>query len=95
MSISISEVRHIASLARLRFSEAEETVLAAEMNTILSYVDKLKEVDVDDVSPMAHAIENTSAMRPDEWNSRISRSEALRNAPAADGQLIHVPKVIN
>ncbi|CAN5622019.1 Asp-tRNA(Asn)/Glu-tRNA(Gln) amidotransferase subunit GatC [soil metagenome] len=95
MSISLSEVRHIALLARLRFSDEEETVLASEMNNILAYVDKLKEVNVDDVPAMAHAFENATSMRPDELKSRISRSEALSNAPVADGQFVHVPKLIN
>ncbi len=95
MSISKDEVRYIASLARLRFTEAEEDRLAHEMNDMLDYVDQLRTLDTSEVPPMAHVLDLNNVTRPDELEERISHDEALRNAPDADGDYFRVPKVID
>lgn len=94
MSVSIEEVRYIASLARLRFTEEEEQRLAAQMNDILGYVDKLDELDTSGVPPMTHVLDLYNVFRDDVAESRISRDEALKNAPDADSVYIRAPKVI-
>ncbi|MFQ5569468.1 MAG: Asp-tRNA(Asn)/Glu-tRNA(Gln) amidotransferase subunit GatC [Rhodothermales bacterium] len=94
MAISRDEVRYIAALARLRFSEQEEQRLAEQMSEMLDYVDKLNELDTTDVPPMSHVLDLYNVFRKDEARQRISRDEALRNAPDADGDYFRVPKVI-
>lgn len=94
MSVTRDDVRHIASLARLRFSEAEEERLAGEMTRILDYVEQLRELDTEGVPPMAHVLDLHNVFRPDEVAPRIAREEALRNAPDADSDYFRVPKVI-
>lgn len=94
MSLSVEDVRYIASLARLSFSEAEEPKLAAQMSQILDYVSKLDELDTSDVEPMAHVLEANNVFRPDETQQRITHEEGLRNAPDTDGDYFRVPKVI-
>lgn len=94
MAISIEEVRYIAALARLRFSEAEERRLAAQMNEMLDYVDKLNELDTTGVPPMSHVLDLYNVFREDAPRQRISREDALRSAPDADGDYFRVPKVI-
>lgn len=94
MAISVDEVRYIASLARLEFTEEEERTLAVELSSILDYMAKLNELDTSDVPPMTHVLDLTNVLREDLVNERITREEALRGAPDADGEFFRVPKVI-
>jgi len=94
MSVSREEVRHIADLARLDFSEEGEEKMADELGDILDYVDKLNELDTSGVPPMSHVLDVTDVSRPDEVESRIDRDQALESAPDTDGEYFRVPKVI-
>jgi aspartyl-tRNA(Asn)/glutamyl-tRNA(Gln) amidotransferase subunit C len=94
MAISRDEVRHIANLARLRFSDEEEAKMADEMGQILDYVDKLNELDTTGVPPMSHVLDIHNVFRSDEIEERIDHEGALRNAPDADSDYFRVPKVI-
>lgn len=95
MRVTIDDVRHIASLARLRFSDDEQQRLADDLSRILDYVEQLDELDTSDVPPMAHVLDAPAAYRPDRAQRRISHDEALANAPDADGDYFRVPKVID
>jgi len=92
--VTIEQVRYIASLARLRFTDEEEERLATEMNDILGYVVKLDELDTSGVQPMSHVLDLHNVFRDDVVEARISREEALKNAPDADSVYIRAPKVI-
>jgi aspartyl-tRNA(Asn)/glutamyl-tRNA(Gln) amidotransferase subunit C len=94
MSVSREEVRHIADLARLDFSDEGEEKMADELGDILDYVDKLNELDTSGVPPMSHVLDVTDVSRPDEVESRIDRDQALESAPDTDGTYFRVPKVI-
>lgn len=94
MSVTVDQVRYIASLARLRFTDEEEKRLADEMNEILGYVEKLNELDTSGVPPMSHVLDLHNVVREDVAEPRISRDEALKNAPDADSAYIRAPKVI-
>ncbi len=94
MAISVEEVRYIAALARLRFSEDQEQRLAQQMSQMLDYVDKLNELDTTGVPPMSHVLDVYNVFRDDVPQQRITREDALRNAPDADNAYFRVPKVI-
>jgi len=94
MSISIEEVRYIAKLARLRFSENEEEVLSKDMSRILDYVATLNQVDTSHVEPMTHVHDQFNTLRKDSVDERITHEDALKNAPESDDQHFIVPKVI-
>ena len=94
MAITVEDVRYIAELARLSFSEEEERRLVGEMSAILDYMKKLSELDTTGVPPMAHVLDLENVFREDKAERRISREEALQNAPDADGTYVRVPKVI-
>lgn len=94
MSVSRDDVRHVAQLARLDFSEDEEAQMADELSQILDYVDKLDELDTSGVPPMSHVLDVTNVFRPDAVEQRIDRAQALEPAPEADDKYIRVPKVI-
>lgn len=69
--------------------------MAEEMGRILDYVDKLNELDTTGVPPMSHVLDIHNVFREDEAETRISREDALKNAPDADSTYFRVPKVID
>lgn len=94
MPVSITDVRHIAALARLSFTEAEEEALVQELNAILAYMDQLNTLDTTQVEPLSHVIELHNVFREDERKAGVTREEALKNAPARTKEFFTVPKVI-
>ena len=91
--ISREEVRHVAKLARLELLEKEERLMTEQMNNILTYMDKLNELDTSRVEPTTHAIQLQNVFRQDEVEPSLERDEALQNAPQSDGASFVVPKV--
>jgi aspartyl-tRNA(Asn)/glutamyl-tRNA(Gln) amidotransferase subunit C len=94
MKITADQVQHVARLARLRIDPEAIEKLASELATILTYVDKLNEVDTRGVPPTSHAIELINAFRDDVVHAHLPREQSLRNAPAQDEGSFVVPKVI-
>ena len=87
-------VRNVSKLARLAIDEAHVTRYAGQLESILGYVDKLKEVDVADVEPMAQPPAAPNTLRPDVAGPALPREQVLANAPETDGPFFKVPKVI-
>lgn len=94
MKVTRDQIRHLATLARLRFDPVEEEEIAEQLTRILDYVDKLSELDVSDVVPMSHVLDLYNVVRKDVAEPRISREQALSNAPDAGESYFRVPKVI-
>ncbi len=92
--ISREEVRHVANLARLELTEQEELLMTEQMNSILSYMDKLNELNTTGVSATTHAIQLENVSREDVISCSLDRAQALENAPQSDGVHFVVPKVI-
>jgi len=88
------DIKYVAHLARLALTPEEETKLSAQLGNILGYIEKLREVDVSKVEPMAHAVPLINIVRADEISESLSREEALRNAPARANGLFIVPKIV-
>ena len=88
------DIRYVANLARLSLSAEEEQQLGAQLGNILSYIEKLKEADVGDVEPTAHAFPLVNVTRVDERRPCLPHDEALRNAPAKANGLFIVPKIV-
>src|SRR5215472_17936249 len=92
--ISIDQVRHVARLARLELSAAEEQSLQSDLSAMLVYVDKLNQLNTDEVEPTAQVGESGTPMRDDEITNRPAPEEMLTNAPARSRNLFKVPKII-
>ena len=88
------DVKYVAHLARLALSPAEEEKFGAQLNNILGYIEKLKELDVNGIEPTAHAVPMVNVFRPDVARPSLSNEEALRNAPAKANGLFMVPKIV-
>lgn len=94
MAVTIEEVKKIAELARLSFTEEEYIQFTGEMNSILEYINKLNELDTTGVEPMSHPAGGVNFMREDELKPSVTAEEALKNAPAREENFFSVPKVI-
>ena len=88
------EVRHVARLSRLHLSDEQIEKFAGQLSAILDYISKLNELDVEGVEPMAHALDVTNVMRPDEVKDPMSVETALDNAPDQSPPFFKVPKVL-
>ena len=88
------DIKYVAKLARLELTPEEEVKMAQQLEAVLSYVEKLKEVDISGVEPTAHAFPLVNVTRPDESTISLSHQEALSNAPAQANGLFIVPKIL-
>ena len=88
------DIKYVAHLARLSLTPEEEQKLGAQLSHILSYVEKLKEVDVSGIEPTAHAFPLINVTRTDEVRPSMNHEDALRNAPAQANGLFIVPKIV-
>lgn len=92
--LSREEVRHVARLARLHLSDEELERMGEQLDAILAYVDKLRELDVEGVEPTAHAVPLVDVMRDDEVAPCLPQETALHNAPDRAGEFFRVPRII-
>jgi len=94
MKISPKEFTKIAKLARLEFSETEATSLKGSLDTFVQYLDKLKDLDTQDIEPMMRVDEKVQALREDQVAEGLTSQEALQNAPQASQGHFSIPKVV-
>ena len=93
--MDIQEVRKVARLARLEMSEADLLVMARQLSAILEYVDSLKNLNTDNVEPLAHPLPVQNVFRDDEPGTSLFPDEALCNAPARLGDFFAVPAILD
>ena len=94
MAVTRDEVLHIATLARLRLTDAEAETYEGQLSEILNYVDKLNELDTTGVEPTTHAVELQMQLRDDEVEQRLEREDVLGGAPDRAEGHFRVPKVV-
>jgi aspartyl-tRNA(Asn)/glutamyl-tRNA(Gln) amidotransferase subunit C len=94
MSLDREAVRHIATLARIRVSDAEASALVGELGQILAWVEQLGEVDVAGVEPMTSVVARHLPRRADVVTDGGMRDRVLLNAPEAVLGFFTVPKVV-
>ena len=94
MSVSVKDVEHIAKLARLRLTDDEKIEYTGQLNNILEYMEKLNELDTDNVSPLTHPMEKENVFREDIVKESLPREKALKNAPKSNDEHFLVPRVI-
>ena len=87
-------VDKLAHLARLSFDEAGKQQIRADLQRMIHFVEKLDELDLENVEPLMHMTTEVNVLRDDEVKGSITREQALQNAPSHDEQFFKVPKVI-
>jgi aspartyl-tRNA(Asn)/glutamyl-tRNA(Gln) amidotransferase subunit C len=88
------DIKYVAHLARLELTPEEQIKLGDQLGHILQHIEKLKELDVTNVEPTAHAVPLVNVTRADEIRPSLPHAEALRNAPAKSNGLFIVPKIV-
>ncbi len=84
--IDREQVLHVARLARLSLSEEEVETMARELSGILEHVDRIAQLDLDEVEPTSHVVDLENVLRPDEPRPSWPREQILEGAPdPADG----------
>ena len=94
MSISKEDVDKIARLAKLDLSKDERIKFAKQLGNIISYVEKLDEVDVSNVEPLAHVNDLNNVSREDKSQPSLSKKQVFKNSPKHDDEYFLVPKVL-
>ncbi|WP_138479731.1 Asp-tRNA(Asn)/Glu-tRNA(Gln) amidotransferase subunit GatC [Dyadobacter bucti] len=94
MKIDQESLKKIANLARLEIKPDEEDALLASMDSVLTWMDQLNEINTEGVEPLTHIMDEVNNWREDVGVNSLTREEALANAPAKNDTYIMVPKVI-
>jgi aspartyl-tRNA(Asn)/glutamyl-tRNA(Gln) amidotransferase subunit C len=88
------DIKYVAHLARLELTAAEQQKFGDQLGHILEHIEKLKQLDVTNVEPTAHAAPRVNVTRADEVRPSLPHDDALRNAPAQANGLFIVPKIV-
>jgi aspartyl-tRNA(Asn)/glutamyl-tRNA(Gln) amidotransferase subunit C len=88
------DVAYVAGLARINLTEAEAKVFQKQLDDVLEYVEKLRQADISDVEPAAHALPIFNVFREDTPGDWFTAEQALSNAPRKANGLFIVPKVV-
>ncbi|MDH5607962.1 MAG: Asp-tRNA(Asn)/Glu-tRNA(Gln) amidotransferase subunit GatC [Cyclobacteriaceae bacterium] len=95
MKINRETLQKLAHLARIEIDPSEEKGLIKDMEQIISWVEKLDELDTGQVKPITNMSFEVNAMREDTAQNTLTRTEALKNAPDRSGDFFKVPKVLD
>ena len=94
MKIDTETVDKIAHLARLEFEKESKEQIINDMNNMLSFIEKLNELDTTNVEPLIYMSKEVNVLREDDVRHDITQQEALKNAPKKDSDYFKVPKVL-
>ena len=94
MQVDKETLHQVAHLARLNIKSEEETQLLNDMSEILTWVEKLNELDTEGVEPLTHMTAEVNVFRKDKAETSITQQQALKNAPVEDNKFFKVPKVL-
>lgn len=95
MSSEHIDVRYIADLARIDLSDQECETFQGQLESIIGYIEKLKDVDVEGIEPTAHASPVFDRLREDASRPGLGQADLLANAPDSGKGQIRVPKVVD
>ncbi len=88
------DVAYVADLARIELTDEEVAAYSQELNQVLDYMQKLKEIDVSAVEPTAHASAGGESLREDQCHEPLDREEVVANFPDTDANCVRVPPII-
>jgi aspartyl-tRNA(Asn)/glutamyl-tRNA(Gln) amidotransferase subunit C len=95
MEVNDELIENLSNLSRLHFDDAEKEEIKKDLQRMITFVEKLNELDTEGVEPLIHMSETMNFLREDILQGSIGREEALKNAPSTDGIYFKVPKVID
>ena len=94
MSIDLKTIKHISKLSRISVDEQKAEKLAGDLNSIFKFIEKLNELETENVEPLTSVAETTLKLRADEIKSKNIREQIIKNSPEDNEDYFVVPKVI-
>lgn len=88
------DIDYIAALCRIELTKEEKQILSRQLDSMLEYLDQLREVDVENIQPTLHAFDSSNVLREDEAGANLTVEEALKNAPDKGRSQIIVPRIV-
>jgi|TARA_B110000305_G_scaffold229959_1_gene281540 aspartyl-tRNA(Asn)/glutamyl-tRNA(Gln) amidotransferase subunit C len=88
-------VQHIAHLSRLEFKGVELEAIKGDLEKIIGFIDKLSELDTDNVEPLIFMNDELNVLREDIAEQTLTKDMALLNAPKKDSDYFRIPKVLD
>ncbi|MDI6752534.1 MAG: Asp-tRNA(Asn)/Glu-tRNA(Gln) amidotransferase subunit GatC [bacterium] len=92
--ITKKEIEHLALLSRLSLSEEEKNTLSQQIKEILNYVEKVNELNTENVTPTFNVLPLGERLREDKVDNKFDSQSLLRNAPESEGNFFKVPKIV-
>lgn len=87
-------LEHLSWLARVKLYDYERELLVSDIVKIISFFNKLGEIDVKDVEPTTHVIELVNVFREDKTRKPLSPDEALKNAPSREERFFKASRIL-
>lgn len=94
MAIGRKEVEHVASLARLALTENEKKIYEEELRDVITFMNKLEELDTEDIEPTIHVLDMNNVFRKDEIQKSLPIEDVLKNAPDSEEDYFVVPSIL-
>jgi len=94
MTIDLKTIKHISKLSRISVDDKKAKKLAEDMNSIFDFIEKLNELNTDNVEPLTSVAETTLKLRVDEVKSGNIREQVLKNSPGENEDFFVVPRVV-
>ena len=94
MTIDLKTIKHISKLSRISVNNEKAQKLAADLNNIFDFIEKLNELDTKNVEPLTSVVETTLKFRTDEVKSKNIREQVLKNSPEENEDFFVVPRVV-
>ena len=94
MTIDLKTIKHISKLSRISVDDKKADKLAGDLNSIFDFIEKLNELNTDEVEPLTSVAETTLKFRTDEVKSKDIRNQILKNSPEENEDFFVVPKVV-
>jgi aspartyl-tRNA(Asn)/glutamyl-tRNA(Gln) amidotransferase subunit C len=94
MTIDLKTIKHISKLSRISVDDEKAKKLAGDMNSIFDFIEKLKELNTDNIEPLTSVAETTLKLRVDEVKSGNIRDQILKNSPEENEDFFVVPRVV-
>ncbi|MDC6461481.1 Asp-tRNA(Asn)/Glu-tRNA(Gln) amidotransferase subunit GatC [Candidatus Pelagibacter ubique] len=94
MKIDLKTIKHISKLSRISVDDAKANKLAGDLNSIFDFIEKLNELNTDNIEPLTSVAETTLKLRADEVKSENIRDQILKNSPEENEDFFVVPRVV-
>ena len=94
MTIDLKTIKHISKLSRISVDDKNADKLAGDLNSIFDFIEKLNELNTDNVEPLTSVAETTLKLRADEVKSENIRDQILKNSPEENEDFFVVPRVV-